>query len=1171
MDKAALMSFAAFARKDCQNRVEAKVLKLGISEDALHSGQLKNSDEIFIHGKQLGKDEQRARDQLIVRMKQSSYGQVIAEVAYTWFNRFIALRFMEVNDYLPTKTRVLSSLQAGSSEPDMMKEALSLPLEMDKAYVYELIMAQDRETLFKYLTLQHCHDLHRYMPFMFETVHDETDLLFPEGLLTNDSFIAVMTNTELIPEKSWEKIEMIGWLYQYYIAEEKDRVFKKKAKYTKTEIPYATQLFTPEWIVRYMVQNSLGRYWIETHPGHAELTAAWELYFKNMKSDTAPIIAIEKLTCFDPAMGSGHILVYMFDVLYEIYRKCGYVEREIPRLIIENNLYGLDIDHRAYQLACFSVVMKALAYDRRFLRSIKRKSLKLHLAAIQETNHWTDEEIAYLAGEKAGENFSQTKAFITQFRDAKTIGSLLKVTNYPEDFLQKRLVTITKTPPANFFDMMKRDKVLTELPNLLKQAHIMKQAYDVLVTNPPYMSARSMNQTLREFLKTNYPDSKADLFAAFMEIDHYVKAGGFYACINQHSWMFLSSFEKLRKKVIRNKQIVHMLHLGPRAFAEIGGEVVQSTAFVLRNQSVSEEQRGGYVRLVEARSANDKQQAATEAAQGGIDVNEYIVHQNNFHNIPGSPIAYWTSERTGKIFTCNKKLIDIAEPKQGLATANNDRFLRFWYEIDFERIGFGCRHATDAIQSEKKWFPYNKGGSFRKWYGNQEYVVNWENDGEEIKNFVNDKGKQRSRPQNTSYYFKESITWSFVSTAPFGVRYSPPGFIFDVGGSSLFPQEKDMTFLIGLLSSKLAQFFLASLNPTLNFQVGNIGSIPLPEYEKESIQVKEVERLTNECIAIAKKDWDAFETSWEFEAHPLLKHKGDATLIADAYTRWERFTNRQFLQLKKHEESLNELFIDMYGLQAELTSEVADKEITIRKADKEREIKSLLSFAIGCAFGRYSLDEPGLVLAGGRLNREHYRSFQVDEDNILPILPGAYFADDLVSKVVAFIRVVFGEEDLEKNLDFIANRLNRRTGETAKETIRRYFLTEFYRDHVQIYKKRPIYWLFTSGKERAFNCLIYIHRYDRTTLSRIRTDYLHEYQNRLEVERSDLQLIITANKSTKETNMAKRALKSVEKKIAELEKYDELLHHMADRYIDINLDDGIKANMEKFKGLLAKI
>ncbi|WP_042357730.1 BREX-1 system adenine-specific DNA-methyltransferase PglX [Bacillus rubiinfantis] len=1176
MNKSALKKFATEARKELLERVELQARKIGITAESTQKANVESSDAVFIDGRQLSDLERRQRNKLIARINEIGFDRVMEETTYTWFNRFIALRFMEVNDYLPTKVRVLSSSNDDSAEPDMMKEALSLDIELDKEYVYELKMNNKTDELFKYLIKIHCNDLNRYMPFMFESLEDYKDILFPEGLLGTDSFVRQLTDTEVIPEDNWGEIEVIGWLYQYYIADEKDRVFKAKAKYKAEEIPYATQLFTPDWIVQYMVQNSLGRYWTEAHPEHEDLITSWEFFLKHQQEDFQESIApyvnkelnVEDIKCFDPAMGSGHILVYMFDVLYEIYSKCGYMEREIPRLIIEKNLYGLDIDDRAYQLSSFSVVMKALQYNRRFLRSIERDGLAMNLASIQETNRWTDEAITYIAGQGNGEQFNAIKAFFNQYKNAKTFGSLIKITETDTVFLQNRLKEIKENPVTDIFQEEKRQQALESLPSLIKQTKIMGQKYDIVVMNPPYMGSGNMNRELVEFLKKNYPDSKSDLFASFMELDHYLNRNGFYAAINQHSWMFLSSFEMLRKKLIMNKFIDTMLHLGPRAFEEIGGEVVQSTAFVLRNVYIPKI-KGMYVGLVNEKTAMEKKKKIKDAVLNPTAQYCFTFEQQNFNNIPGSPITYFASEKAIATFKKGKLLGEIASPKQGLATTDNAKFLRLWHEVKINSIGFSMS-AEEAKESKLKWFPINKGGEFRKWYGNNFYVVNYYNDGEEMLSLVKEKYVRISDPEfvikNRKYYFLENGTWSAISSSDISVRYSPKGFIISNAGMAIY-DETNLKYIIAFMNSKcVSKVLLKLINQSLNFNAGDIEKLPfiLNEDLKNSVV-----SFCEKNIEISKRDWDYFEISWDFSQHPLLIKS--STTLATAFEQWSQFADSQFKQLKANEEELNRIFIDSYGLQGELMPEVDENDVTVRKADLEREIKSFISYAIGCCFGRYSLDEEGLIYAGGEFSRSRYETFPVDEDNILPILPGTYFEDDIVTRFVDFVRVAFSEETLEENLDFIADAIGRKANETAREALRRYFLNDFYKDHVQVYKKRPIYWLFTSGKEKAFNCLIYMHRYDKTTLSRIRTDYLHEVQIRMDAEKKDLLDIIEGDFTTKEISNAKKELKALDKKIDELKAYDELLHHMADMQIEIDLDDGVKINYEKFKGLLAKI
>lgn len=1170
MNKSALKRFATEARKELLERVELQARKIGITADSIQKVTVESSDAVFIDGRQLSDVERRQRNKLIKRIEEIGFNRVMEETAYTWFNRFIALRFMEVNDYLPTKVRVLSSYNADSTEPDMMKEALSLDLELDKEYVYELKMANKTDELFKYLIKIHCNNLNRYMPFMFETIEDYKEILFPEGLLGTDSFVRKMTNPEVIVESDWESVEIIGWLYQYYISEENERVIKAKKRYKAEELPFATQLFTPEWIVRYMVQNALGRYWIESHPEHRDLISNWEFYLENSNPEPdfeeklAPYINkevnVEDIKCFDPAMGSGHILVYMFDVLFEIYSKCGYIEREIPRLIIEKNLYGLDIDDRAYQLASFSIVMKALQYNKRFLRSIEHEGLTINLASIQETINFTEEEVAFLAGSSSGENYQKMTVFINQFKHAKAIGSLIKINEFDKGFLHGRLIEIERSTD-NLFKLDLKDRTIKLFNDLIIQASIMNEKYDVLVTNPPYAGNNSVPMEASSYLNENYPDVKSDLFSAFI---HYsfesTKKYGQMGFMTPFVWMFISTYEKLRKEIIFNREISSLVQL---EYSGFDGATVPICTFTLRNYN--SKCKGEYIRLSEIKGIENQPLKTLEAVKNPDVSYRYTFNQENFFKIPGSPIAYWVSDKLVDNFNIGISLNELATPKVGLQTSDNERFTRLWHEVNIQKLFFSATDRLVAKKTNKKWFPFNKGGDFRKWYGNNDYIVNWENDGDEIKNFVDTKGKIKSRPQNMNYYFKESITWSKISSGKIAFRYKPNGHIFADAGTSIFTEEL-LHYLHGFCNSIVALKIANIISPTLNYEVGHISSFPIIISESEKAGIEE---LVKSNIVISKEDWDSNEISWDYKKHPLIKQ--NSILISDAYNNWNENTMIRFNQLKVNEEKLNRIFIEIYNLTEELSPAISEKDITLDLADLKCDVKSLLSYAVGCSFGRFSLDKEGLIYAGGEFDSSRYESFPVDEDNIVPILTGAYFEDDIVTKFIDFVRVTFSEETLEENLDFIADAIGRKKTETAREAIRRYFLNDFYKDHVQTYKKRPIYWLFTSGKEKAFNCLIYMHRYDETTLSRIRTDYLHEVQIRMDAEKKDLLSIIEGDYTTKEISNAKKELKSLDKKIDELKAYDELLHHMADKKITIDLDDGVKHNYELFKGLVAKI
>lgn len=1176
MNKTALKNFATNARNELLKKVEAKAFKIGITEENIKKAQIESSDAIYIDGKQLSITEKKQRDKLIQRIKEIGFKRVVEEVAYTWFNRFIALRFMEVNNYLPTKVRVLSSSNLDNPEPDIIKEALTVDLDIDKELVYELKINNKAEELFKYLIIKQCNSLNKYLPFMFETIEDYKEILFPEGLLAKDSFLREMTDVTNIPESDWEQVEIIGWLYQFYISEKKDQVFadlKKNIKITKENIPAATQLFTPHWIVRYMVENSLGRIWLTSYPD-SKLKSEWKYYMEEAEQEEGvrkkledirySNINPEEVTFLDPCCGSGHILVYAFDVFYDMYLEKGYINHEIPKLILEKNLFGLDIDDRAAQMASFAVMMKAREKSRR----VFGQGIKLNICSIQESNWITDEIIDVVVDKKASQVVQKAQKETLElirnaFINAKNYGSILKINSVDLDFLDQRLSLFANEYEyeGDLLERISTSEAVERIPGLILQLKMMSRKYDVVCTNPPYMGSNGMNADLSEYLKRNYPDTKSDMSTAFMEqAFSFCKQSGMMSMINIPVWMFLSSYEKLRKNIIRNKTIINMLHLGRGVFGSDFG----TTAFVIMNTKIKY-YTAIYRKLYQKHGAVD---SVERKEQWFFERMGYFSSkQDDFTMIPGNPISYWTNSNIRSIFNEHPSLHQVGAARQGLATGSNDKFLRLWHEVDINKIGFNLTSGENARNSKMKWFPCNKGGEFRKWYGNNRHIVNWENDGYEMKNFKDEKGKVRSRPQNQDYYFKEGLTWSTLTSAALSVRYTPAGFIFETKGSMYFANdERNLFYILGYLNSKLVDYLIKIISPTIDYHEGPLGNLPIVFDEVDCIS-----QIVKNNVSIAKEDWDRFETSWDFKSHPLIIFKQGASTIAEAFNKWSLFSEEQFQEVLKNELEINKRLLRIYRLEGEIDPTVGEEEITIRKAERERDIKSFVSYAVGCMFGRYSLDQEGLVFAGGNFVPERYGSFAADGDNILPVLSGAYFDDDIVSKFVEFVKVNFGEESLEINLEFISDSLGRKDSETSREVIRRYFLNDFFKDHVQTYKKKPIYWLFTSGKQKAFNCLIYMHRYDKSTLSRIRTDYLHELQNRLDAEKKSLLSIIEGSGTAKEISNAKKELKELDLKIEELKAYDELLHHMADMQIEIDLDDGVAVNYAKFDGLLAKI
>lgn len=1192
MDKNAIKKFAAWARTELIARVSLKGVEYGITEDDIEDA---NADSVG--GKVLTADEKKQRQALIAEINDKGYKQVMEEVAYTWFNRFSALRFMEVNGYLPSHVRVFTD-EENNFKPQIITEAIHLDLDgLDMEKVYELKDAEKAEELYKYLLIVQCNALNAILPGMFQKLSDYTELLLPDNLLREGSVIQQMI--ELIPEDDWkDAVQIIGWLYQYYNSEKKDDVFaalKKNVKITKENIPAATQLFTPDWIVRYMVENSLGRLWLEGHPDVKEQLlpteeeqsayavgnrdpedTKWHYYLEEAEQEPevqAQLAEIRKeyaaltpdqLKVIDPCSGSGHILAYMFDVLMKIYESYGYTTREAVASIVENNIYGLDIDDRAAQLAYFAVMMKARQYDRRFFS----RGIQPHVYAIVESNHVDKFAVDYFCNGDM-KLTAAMDTIIKELHDAKEYGSILTVTPQDWSALYDRFAEITED--IN----MSRDTALRELLPLVQVAEALAQKYDVVVTNPPYRALADCSNKLNDYVKKDYPDSKSDLFAVFIEsCSKMTKKVGYQAMITQHAWMFLSGFIKLRAK-LQSTDIINMAHLGPRAFEEISGEVVQTTSFVMRKSNIIK-YLGTYVRLVKANSQDAKEEMFLSK------MNRFHTSKVTFTRIPEEPIVYWLPEKALLPYNNAAVLLgDVAAPCAGLATGDNNTFQRYWHEVFFENIGFGVRDVSETEHRTEKWYPCNSSGDFRKWYTDNLIVVNWQYNGKEIKSFRNAAGKLAARPQNTVRYFKEGLTWNKLSTSRFAVKYKAPGFVFDDTSRSAFPHDLDLLpYYIGSLCSCVTFSYLQALDPTMSFTNGDLVRIPMVVDESKKDTVT---KLVKECIEHSKADWDSFEISWDFQRHPLLQYavftpqmvaKEDANGylpmngIADVYRHWEQVCNDRFNQLKANEEELNRIFIDIYGLQDELTPEVEDKDITVRKADLDRDIRSFISYAVGCMFGRYSLDADGLVYAGGEWDASKYASFAADKDNIIPICDDEYFEDDIVGLFVEFVKTVYGAETLDENLKFIADALGGKG--QPKDVIRNYFLSDFYSDHCKVYQKRPIYWLFDSGKKNGFKALIYMHRYQPDTIARIRTDYVHEQQARYRTAIADLEQRI-ANASTGERVKLNKKLTTLQAQDTEIRTYEEKIHHLADQMISIDLDDGVKKNYAIFQDVLAKI
>ena len=1193
MNKNAIKKFAIEARKKLIDSVTDKAGMLGITEKSCSEPITKGADfEVYqtVAGTEvtLNKRQCEQRRRLVSQIESRGFEAVIEEVAYTWFNRICAIRFMEVNDYLPNRVRVLSSEKEGKMEPDLVTQAPDVDLDLTVQEKEEIInwkmsgASEDTDKMFGKLFLKQCHQLHDILPGLFEADSDYMELLFGISYTNKDDVIYMLVNPETgIPEADFNvstldeegnltgQVEIIGWLYQYYNTELKDDTFaklKKNVKITKERIPAATQLFTPDWIVRYMVENSVGRIWIEhlraVDPGTDEKATAerfgWRYYLPEAEQEESVNVKLAEIrttykdlkptdiTCIDPCMGSGHILIAMFDVLMDIYESAGYDKREAAFEIIEHNIHGLDIDQRAYQLAYFAVMMKGRGYNRRFLYGEK---VVPHVYQIKESGYidkngerkysFDQATLDYFIGKNVKLKESMEN-LIYQMFDALEYGSIIKIENVDFKLIFDRLNEVKEEIS------LYKNSVSEGLYPFILVGYMLATHYDAVVTNPPYMGASGMGVKLSKYVKDNYPDSKSDLFAVFIEkCGQMAKKNGYQAMITQHAWMFLSSFEKLRNK-LQMIDIVNMAHLGPRAFEEIAGEVVQTTSFIMQNSYI-EGYKGIYCRLIAPTTQQGKEKMFLDKK------NRYHTEQRNFSKIPGSPVAYWASETILNAYNKGELVGDISDVKIGMGTGKNEIFVREWWEVEYNKIDFTLTSMNELDNSAGRYFPYNKGGEFRLWYGNLQEVLWFDAEGRRYMNTLSGHRENGAR----DWYCHEGLTWSFISTSKFGIRFLPSGCFFDVAGSTLF-SKKDNKYTLGFLASCVCFKILGILNPTLNYQAGNIKSLPII-FSKE----KEVDALVDKNIILAKKDWDSFETSWDFKKHPLIYK---AINTSEVFKQWENKCHERFNQMKENEEALNRIFIDTYNLHDELTPEIMDEDVTVQKANLDRDIRGLISYAIGCMFGRYSLDEEGLIYAGGEWNTSSYKTFLPDEDNCIPITDEEYFTDDIVGRFVEFVKTVYGADTLEENLDFITKALGNK-GNTSREVIRNYFLKDFYVDHLKVYQKRPIYWLFDSGKQNGFKALIYMHRYNADTVGRVRTDYLHRAQKYVETAMQSAQYTIDNASSASEKSKATKAVTKYTKQLAEMKIYDEAIAHIANKRIEIDLDDGVKVNYAKFQGV----
>ena len=1165
MDKTAIKTFAINSRKKLIEDVEYKMSLVGITKESIDE-PISSADGIETYNlggstNSIYDNDIEKRKQLVKEVKQKGFENVVEEVAYTWFNRIIAIRFMEINNFLPTKIRVLSSETPGKIEPDIITNVFDVDLDFvpeDKELIFKLKDENKLDELFRFLFIKQCNKLNEILPGLFEKTDDYLELLLNISFTNEEGVVRQLIDT--IPEEDFgSQVEIIGWLYQFYNSELKDETFanlKKRIKISKERIPAATQLFTPDWIVKYMVENSVGRLWLEGHPNE-DLKSKWKYYVEEAQQEPEveqKLIAIRKeseilkpedITIIDPCMGSGHILVYVFEVLMEIYVSEGFTEKDACESILKNNLYGLDIDKRAYQLAYFAVLMKARKYNRRILT----KNISPLLCSIEETNSISEEFINELISQDRTIE-KNLKYLYNSFNDAKEYGSILDIENI--DF--NKLISLINTFEfhTDNLDKFKYQNEIQILKNIINQSKILSKNYDIVITNPPYMGNSGMNPNLKDYLKNSFSNSKSDLFAVFIEKCHeFSKSNGFVAMITQQSFMFLSTFEKLRVNIINNHTIIDMAHLGAHAFEEIGGEVVQATSFINRNNFI-ENYNSTFHRLTEFNSESKKEEEFHN------DKNKFVIDSSNFKLIEGNPIAYWFNDEMFQNYIKGTPLGNIASPRKGNSTSNNKKFLKYWFEVDFNNINFDSTEIIKEETLKRRWYPYNKGGGYKKWYGNNYYLIDWYNDAEEIRNI------KTAVIANYDYFMKPGLTWSTVTSSNFSIRKFGNGFIFDNGGCCIFDLGNNENYLLGLLNSCVFKFMFGQLNPTLNFQSGEVAKFPIIFTENHA----KIDELVNLNVKIAKENWDTFETSWDFKNNPLLnqKFKKNSNKIEDIYHCFEKWQNKKFHEQKSYEELLNKEFIKIYNLNNVISYKIDENYLTFEKLNLNDTIESLISFAVGCMFGRYSLDQEGLQFAGGEFDLNNYHKFKPDDDNIIPVLDTAYFDDDIVGYFTKFVEVCFGEETLENNLDYIASVLSK-SNKPSREIIRDYFLKNFFNNHKKTYKKCPIYWQFSSGKQNGFNCLVYMHRYEPSIVARIRTDYLHKTQKAIEQRISDNDNIINNSTSKQEVTRANKEKTKLQKQLKETQEYDEVLAHIANQNIEIDLDDGVNVNYAKFQNV----
>ena len=1179
MNTSHIKKYAPQARNDFIAAMRKQAAKYGITADSILPAEQKG-DLLLIGDQVFPLSVMKSREKLIKRIQTSSFEQTIDYIAYSWFNRLCAIRYMECKGLLDHGRRVLSSADGSAGLPQLLEECLDIDLPgLDASRVAELKLDGNKdEELYRELLLAQCHALNQVMPLLFEQVSDESELLLPDNLTKTDSLIRDLVSS--IPEEDWSDVQIIGWLYQFYISEKKDQVIGKVVK--SEDIPAATQLFTPNWIVKYLVQNSVGRLWMMAQPD-STLASSWEYYIQPAEqtdevnaqlkqlidvriSEDGDTLNPESITVLDPACGSGHILVEAYDCLKAIYLERGYRSRDIPRLILENNLYGIDIDTRAAQLASFALLMKAREDDRRLFSNPP----KLNIIALQDSQ---PERLDAFSQDLASTGIAQTdlKELLDLFEYASTFGSLIQI---PEAFAKKLPNLESKLNTAAASGDIFSQQSAQELLPLVKQAIFLAKQYDAVIANPPYMGNKYLNPNLKTYLKKNYQGYEKDLFSAFMIRNlELSKENGQLGFMSPFVWMFISSYENLRAHFIDHATITTLIQL---EYSGFDGATVPICTFTLAKTHITGF-TGSYIRLSDFKGSENQAPKTLEAINNPNCGWFFNARPDDFKKIPGSPIAYWVSNKLKEIFHDSSSLSQFVKPMIGMRTGDNDRFMRRWYEVSLKESHFNSQSSAEAMESQKKWFPYQKGGSFRRWYGNLEYLVNWFNDGYEIKDNTLTNYPQLSwdnlgwKISNEKSYFLPSITWTATSSSYFGVRFADSGCLYDVKGSFCSPSEDLLLLILGLLGSKFTESVVKILNPTIEIQPRDIAVIPYL-HDKLSLKKDEINFVVNKLIGISKLNWNSYETAWDFSQNPTIR-TGQPNL-EQAFNTWQQQNADAVAEMKRLEEENNKLFIDAYGLQDELTPDVPDEQITLTRADREKDSQRLVSYALGCMMGRYSLDEPGLIYAhaGNQdFDTSRYQTFPADADGIIPLTEVHWFEDDATHRIREFLTAVWGKDTLDANMLWLAESLDKKASETAEDTIRRYLASKFYKDHMQTYKKRPIYWLFSSGKQGAFQALVYLHRYNESTLARMRTEYVMPLISKMAAYANSLETAKESSDSAAEIKRIEKKLQDLHKQQAELSSFEEKLRHYADQRISLDLDDGVKVNYGKFGDLLAEV